>query len=227
MTDMIRAQWRIEPITSPQPRRHCSTCGDSRRFRSSGKVRLNANGRKLDAWLIYKCESCDRTWNLPLLERAVVGGLDPATLQAMQQSAPDWVRRQEFDVARLARFCDRVEGTSEVEIAKRVQGVLPEDWSRIDLVVEAPFGLGQRLDRLLARELGLARSAVQEMIVSGHLVCDQASARALKRAAAGSFRFCLLATGLSGGQRVDLARRVAGCWWTDCPPGGSRGAESG
>ena len=56
-----------------------STCGDSRRFRSSGKVRLNANGRKLDAWLIYKCESCDRTWNLPLLERAVVGGLDPAT----------------------------------------------------------------------------------------------------------------------------------------------------
>lgn len=30
---------------------------------------MNANGRRLDVWLIYRCEKCGHTLNIPLYER--------------------------------------------------------------------------------------------------------------------------------------------------------------
>lgn len=38
-------------------------------FVCAGKFRVNANGRRLDVWLIYRCQRCGRTWNVPLFER--------------------------------------------------------------------------------------------------------------------------------------------------------------
>lgn len=36
----------------------CSKCGAKTRFRNTKKFRVNANGNKLDVWLIYQCENC-------------------------------------------------------------------------------------------------------------------------------------------------------------------------
>ena len=65
------------PRTPPQPWLACSRCRDIRPFRCSEKFRLNANGKRLDAWLIYRCGSCDNTWNRPVLERRNRRDIDP------------------------------------------------------------------------------------------------------------------------------------------------------
>ncbi len=31
---------------------------------------MNANGNKLDVWLIYRCEKCDTSWNMNLYKRS-------------------------------------------------------------------------------------------------------------------------------------------------------------
>ena len=68
MSDCLRVRWTIVPRDCPRPVLACPTCGGDRPYHPSGKLRLNANGKRLDVWLIYKCDECDRTWNRPLLD---------------------------------------------------------------------------------------------------------------------------------------------------------------
>ncbi len=47
----------------------CGGCGKKREFINSGKFRVNANGGKVDVWLIYRCRKCKHSWNLVVYER--------------------------------------------------------------------------------------------------------------------------------------------------------------
>jgi hypothetical protein len=214
MTGIYSAHWTVEPLTPPRPWRHCSTCGESRRFLSSGRIRLNANGRRLDAWLIYKCESCERTWNHPIAERVAVASLAEADLQAMQQSDPAWVREREFDLAALKRHCDRVELSSAVTVTKTVTKFVAEGaagpWSAIVLTIDAPRPSGQRLDRLLASELKLSRSALQAMQRADGLQIGSASRGDLKRPVSGSLVLRFVAARLTDSQRASLPALLSG-----------------
>jgi hypothetical protein len=209
MTGVFSVHWTVEPTSPPQPWKHCSSCGDIRPFRSSGKIRLNANGRKLDAWLIYKCAACARTWNRPIAERAAVAAIAAADLQAMQRSEPAWVRVQEFDLAALKRYCDRIELPPEVSVAKTAVGSMPGAWSTIVLTIDAPRPTGQRLDRLLASELQLSRSALQSMHRAGALQLELASRTSLKKLVGGRIAVRFIASKLAEEHRMVLAIRVS------------------
>ena len=102
-------QWTIIPQLAPQPWIACSGCGGPKPFESSGKTRLNANGKKLDAWLIYRCLACEKTWNRSIFERRNVRSIDRSVLEAMQSSDREWIRVLEFDVAALRREAQRVD----------------------------------------------------------------------------------------------------------------------
>lgn len=169
MTGVISVGWHVAPASPPIALRHCGTCRQTMPFRSSGKVRLNANGRKLDAWLIYKCRSCDRTWNCTLYERMDVGAFDHDTLLAMQHSHASWVQAQELDVAALMQHCDRIEHCREVKIWKPPFFDLPGDWRHIRLQIRVLAQTGARLDRVLAGEFTLSRSAMERLIQDGLL----------------------------------------------------------
>ncbi len=208
ITGIVTVIWRIEPVSSPRPLRHCGTCGARRLFQSSGKIRLNANGRRLDAWLIYKCTACDRTWNLPLVERAVVTSITDRDIQAMHRSDPAWVRARELDLPMLRRHCDQIDVPPDLTITKTIAGGAPETWSVIDLTIHAQRGAGQRLDRFLASELRFARSHLQSMQQTGGLQLDSASGRILKRPVGGSIRLQFLASRLTERQRAVLLDSV-------------------
>ena len=47
----------------------CGGCGQKREFVNTGKFRVNANGNKVDVWLIYRCKKCKHFWNLTIYER--------------------------------------------------------------------------------------------------------------------------------------------------------------
>jgi hypothetical protein len=163
MTATLRVIWRIAPLSPPLPIRHCARCGTDRPFQPSGKVRLNANGRKLDAWLIYRCEACDATWNLPLLDRVPVAQVPAADLQAMQSSAPEWVRARLFNAALLRRHADRIVPAAEPAIHRQADGPVP--WAKAELLIAGASG--DRMDRLLAQGLGLSRSELQALVQAG------------------------------------------------------------
>lgn len=92
-------------------RRHCKKCGGKREFVSSGLFRVNANKRKLDVWLVYRCARCGASWNLPIYERVSVGRLSPEEREGFAQNDAALARQYAMDAALLARHgCEVLQG---------------------------------------------------------------------------------------------------------------------
>lgn len=180
MCDILHVEWTLIPKTPPRPILRCSSCGDTRPFRSSGRTRLNANGKQLDAWLIYKCVDCDGTWNRPIFERQSVRCLDPALLEALQVSAPGYVAGLEFDQEGLKACAGRIEESEDIVIDGKVLRH-DADWRRIGITLALPYPCGLRLDRLLAAELPFSRSRLQVLFEAGDIRVEPARKDALKR----------------------------------------------
>ncbi|XUR34363.1 DUF1062 domain-containing protein [Rhizobium leguminosarum bv. trifolii] len=180
MCNTLRVRWTIIPRTAPQPWIACGGCGGLRAFQSSGKIRLNANGRKLDAWLIYKCLTCDRTWNRPILERRNVRDIDPAVLDALQSNDPDWIRAETFKLDALRHKSQRVDEFAEFEIAKEMQSETA-NWTRLAIELMVPFPTSTRLDRLLASELKVSRARLQALHEEGMVRTDPDRSDVMRR----------------------------------------------
>ena len=64
-----KIEYRIIPRGSFPVIRGCSGCGRKTHFINTKKFRVNANGNKIDVWLIYRCERCRHTLKVPIYER--------------------------------------------------------------------------------------------------------------------------------------------------------------
>jgi hypothetical protein len=151
-----------------------------RPFQSSGKIRLNANGRRLDAWLIYKCLTCEKTWNRPIFERQSVGDIDPVVLEALQSNDAEWIRVETFNIEALRRKSQRIEEFSGFKIAKELLEETP-GWTVLDIELTVPFPVNMRLDRLLAGELQVSRSRLQVLYDGGVLQAGPGANSILRR----------------------------------------------
>jgi hypothetical protein len=180
MCNALRVRWTIIPQKAPQPWIACSGCGGLRAFQSSGKIRLNANGRKLDAWLIYKCLTCEKTWNRPIFERQTIRDIDPVVLEALQSNDPQWIGKETFNLEALKRKSQRVDEFSQVAIDK---GILHEtrNWTTLAIELMVPLPASTRLDRLLASELRVSRARLQTLHDAGALRTNSDRADILRR----------------------------------------------
>lgn len=181
MSGILRVRWTIIPQTFPQPWLACSRCGGPKPFRCSGKFRLNANGKRLDAWLIYRCSDCEATWNRPLFERRHRDDVDPLMLQALQENDPDCISGFAFDVAELRRHASRIEGAAIVTVRKEVLAAAAP-FSALEILMSVSAATPVRTDRLLATELGLSRKRIEELQGTGRLVVTPGGGKALARA---------------------------------------------
>jgi hypothetical protein len=168
MSDRLFVRWTLVPRNCPRPVFACPTCGDNRPFHPSGKIRLNANGKRLDAWLIYKCDDCDHTWNRPIFERRLAADLPPGDLAALRDSDPAFVRRLAFDLAALRRKTSVIVQVDALDVDKAVTGG-DRGATDIEIALAVPYPVGLRLDRLLAAELGLARGRIVALAEAGRL----------------------------------------------------------
>ena len=202
--------WTITPQSAPQPRLTCSRCGGPRAFRSSGKFRLNANGKRLDAWLIYSCTACDQTWNRPVLERRTVASLDPRLVTALRMNDPGLARRLAFDRDGLSGHAGRIEHCGTLEVRKTVLAAPPEPPGSLEIRLALPDPVGLRLDRLLAGELGLTRQRLRDLEKSGRLAFHPARARMLRRPLCDGLRLTLDLSQEPDGAAIAVAAQEPG-----------------
>jgi hypothetical protein len=64
-----RYEYSLTPKESFKIIRKCSGCGKKSIYINSNKFRVNANGNRIDVWLIYQCYKCKHTYNLTIYER--------------------------------------------------------------------------------------------------------------------------------------------------------------
>lgn len=169
MSRALDVRWTIAPKTFPQPWRFCSRCGKAQPFRCGEKFRLNANGKRLDAWLIYKCIACDDTWNRVVVERRVARDFDTEMLAAFAANDAALIRRHAFDVTALRRYAHQVDEFGDVDILKQVLLDQPSAEPRLTIEFDPILPVSTRLDRLLASELALSRGRIVAMGQAGLL----------------------------------------------------------
>jgi len=199
MSDVLRVQWTIIPANAPEPWLNCTRCRGATRFRTSGKIRMNANGKRVDAWLIYRCTSCDNTWNRPIVERRPVSTIEPHLLAALQANDPELCRRLAF--AQWRRKL-KVEHFDDVTVRKNVVSGTTRPAGRLEIVCVVPETTGLRVDRLVANELRLSRSRIQSMQNAGHLA---ASPEGLHRPLRNGLQVRIELRGVHDGDRIALA----------------------
>ena len=67
----------------------CGGCGKRQEFVNSGKFRVNANGKSVDVWLIYRCRKCKHTWNLTIYKRIRPGRIPAELFEAFLENDPE------------------------------------------------------------------------------------------------------------------------------------------
>ncbi|MDD7910939.1 DUF1062 domain-containing protein [Pseudovibrio exalbescens] len=164
----LKVRWTLTPLSAPRPWHMCGGCGRARAFSFSGKARLNANSQRLDAWLIYKCTSCNATWNLPVFERSPVKSVPPALLEAMEANLSAPLMALACNAGRLRQHSARIDPPEGVHIVSQVlQNARFCEDAELSLVNTS--GCHVRLDRLLGAALGVPRSALQGYMQEGRL----------------------------------------------------------
>jgi hypothetical protein len=183
MSGYLRIRWAIAPKIAPQPLINCNRCGTVKAYRCSSKFRVNANGKRIDVWLIYRCVDCDNSWNFGILERCNRRDIEPALLQALEGNDPVLARRHAFDTVALRNRVGRVEEFPEVAVQKEMLGDIQENTTGLELQLGLEMPISLRLDRLLAGELGISRSRLQALEERRLLVVNPEGAKALRKPA--------------------------------------------
>ena len=178
---ILSVQWTIASATAPRPLINCNRCGGVRPYLCSEKFRVNANGKRIDVWLIYRCVDCDNSWNFAILERRNRRHIEPALLAALEGNDPALVRHFAFDATALRGRAGRIEESSDVMVRRELLGGKPERPTVLALELRLEGTTPLRLDRLLAGELGLSRSRLQALDDRKRLAVEPDGAKALRK----------------------------------------------
>lgn len=176
--DYLRTiEYRIEPVSAYRIIRNCSGCGKKAAYVSIGQFRVNANGNRVDIWLIYQCEKCKHTYNLAIYERVSPNRISREKYRdflgndqelALQYGTDlDLLKRNkaEPDINGLEFRCKKEHtkkklrkdaADQEHNAAGHKEGVC--------LMIYNPYRLKIRVDRILPELLGLNRSQVKKMV---------------------------------------------------------------
>jgi hypothetical protein len=160
--------------------RHCSRCKRSRPFASSGKFRVNAQKKRIDAWLIFRCTDCDERWNWPIHERRSVATLDPDEFDALMRN--DVALAAHHAAAAVRQCAEPSAASADPTVTLTVLTCVTVDTTAIVIMV-AVKGAVLRLDRLLARALMLGRGEIETLAESAGLTVQPAGRKALRRPA--------------------------------------------
>ena len=87
----LSGAFRMVPTDTYTIVRGCAGCGGKSTYRCADRFRVNANGKRLDVWLIYRCERCKHTYNLPVYSRVLRDALSAEEYRALLANDPGYL----------------------------------------------------------------------------------------------------------------------------------------
>ena len=165
----MQFRYTISIVSAPCVLRHCARCGAKKGFVPSDQIRINAQKKLLDVWLIHRCRDCGQTWNMEVFARISPRQLDPKTYARLLSNDPELILSLAFDAQLHAqKNAPLCQDTLEYAIlGERFSPDVLEEPA--ELVLECPVPLGVRLSRLLREILGLSAREFEAMVASGRI----------------------------------------------------------
>lgn len=175
--------------------RSCPKCGGKTHFKNTGKFRVNANGNKLDVWLIYQCEQCKHTLNLTIYERKKVSSVSKEEYRRFlnndQQLAEIYGKNMQlfrknqaeidfdsvsYDFEKRREAIEGSETMESSEILESSDAMESGDTSESSaegelpvITINNPYQLKLRPEKQIAGLLKLSRSQVKDFINKGEI----------------------------------------------------------
>lgn len=165
-----KALWVVTELGLPAIVKACVSCR-STRHRPTGKIRVNANHKLLDVWLLIGCELCGRTSKIPVHERINVRALDHERLLMFERNDPAVVRQLTMDASLAHNATYRLDwtGTWKLDTDLPFYDLQREDAAPLEVIVRFEFPAPIRVEKLLTAGFGLSRPAVRGMVGAGRI----------------------------------------------------------
>lgn len=155
------------PTRLPLVRRRCHACA-SGLFRASGKFRVNANHKRLDAWLLVHCTACGDTVKLTLFERMNVRSVSTDLLDRLHHN--DLGLTAELLQDPVVQHRNRIALDWHNAWCLDTSGADHLDREVIDISVHFAARIPVRPVRLIAEGCDLPRAEVERLLTEGKLV---------------------------------------------------------
>lgn len=161
--------YTIKPIESYKIIRNCSGCSEKSRYVNTEKFRVNANGKRIDVWLIYQCEKCKHTYNLSVYERKNPKELDEHEYKLFLANSKEMAMKIGTNKALLAKngaqpdlkSCEYTI-TNDGEIISERSLLLKGDI----VIINNPYCIALRTEKIAAEICGVSRSKMSSMLKS-------------------------------------------------------------
>ena len=151
--------------------RNCPKCGRKSHYITTKKFRVNANGNKLDIWLIYQCAECKHTLNLAIYERKKASSITKEEYQCFLDNDEQLAERygkdmQLFRTNKADIDFDRLHyGVIKLHETKEISGF----GEQIIITVKNPNQMKIRSEKQIAMVLGLSRNQVKSLLEKGEI----------------------------------------------------------
>ncbi len=163
-----KAQWAVRQAGLPAIVRRCPDCSSSRHH-PSGKIRVNANGKLLDVWLLLTCDGCGRTSKVPVHERVHVSALNAARREAYEANAPAMVRELAMSASLATKNGYRLDWAGTWALETDTPDPDPDGPDPLTVRVSFDLPAPVRVERLLMLGLGLSRTAARRLVAAGRV----------------------------------------------------------
>lgn len=161
--------WTIIPEHTPRIIRKCPRC-ERTRFYSSDKFRLNANQKKLDAWLIYKCVGCDYTYNITILRRKTVSQINKELLCKYRDNDRELVKFHAFDITTFNNSL-KIDWDIKFQIESTVTNVEETQPLTVKKIcIQSKYNLKFPVLSLLREKLKLSRTKLDKLHAMDQLI---------------------------------------------------------
>lgn len=128
---------------------------------------MNAQKKRLDVWLIYRCAGCGSVWNSAVVSRANPKAVDPVDLAGFQDNDAELALRCALDVQLLKR-----NGARRGKVILAVAGPYPKEGEAYRVEIDDGGLAGMRLAEVLRAKLGVSRSGLERLVEKGRVSCE-------------------------------------------------------
>lgn len=170
MSYVNKTEYMIIPTNTFNILRGCAGCGYKQTFICKENFRVNANGNFLDVWLIYGCNKCGHTYNLPIYERVKADKIPKNEYQSFIENNEKTVFRYGTDKSVFTKNRAEIDwNTAEYKVTPMNEN--KPDFSKMPVLIELYnfYDIPVRADKIAADILQMSRSKVTQLVNEGLL----------------------------------------------------------
>ena len=177
MSYLRKIEYEIVAEESFKILRNCSRCACKTVFHNTNCFRVNANGSKIDVWLIYQCIKCKHTNNLTVYERQRPEAISQQEYNKFLSNSGDLAFKYGTDSQFFARNKVEVNWLHIKYILKRQDNVMDGNEQLFHkgdlLVISNNYALKVRSDKVVSEVLNLSKSRIKQLEKSENIIVTE------------------------------------------------------